>query len=349
MNITIKPYSKEYAKQCADLLQYLWRENENERNLRFNWAYNKCPNFSKPLSVIAINEKGEVVGFRGYFLNSFLIYNKEFVVAQITDTVVSPKARRMGVFQRMNEYSLKLLAENNIPFILNLSPSWPPYYGYKKIDFKDLAPFHSLYRFSILNLIKKKLLRKSRISWINKKEQSLKDKEIIVTQQIDDIILKQLTSLTVNGGIKSSLHFENIKWRTERPGRNYVYTYSLDSRDKLSSFMMLSTKDFFSYNLGLFLYKKSSDIKDSFTLFKKIYKPTIVSAWDFAIDQGRRKVLKKIGMIKIPFINKMRNNPPSMIRTLEIDKEGKLDWKINDIDIQEINNWSINKLDLDSF
>ena len=54
MNITIKPYSQEYAKQCADLEQHLWKEDEKGRESRFDWAYTNCPVHEKPLCVIVV-------------------------------------------------------------------------------------------------------------------------------------------------------------------------------------------------------------------------------------------------------------------------------------------------------
>ena len=159
MGITIKPYSQEYAKQCADLEQYLWKEDEQGREIRFDWAYTNCPVHEKPLCVIAVDENDEVMGFRGYFMNKYVIGNTETLVAQLSDTVVSDKARRQGIFQKMTNFSLQYLKDNGVSSIINLSPSWPPYHGYKKISFEDLSQFHSKYKFGICNLINQKLLK----------------------------------------------------------------------------------------------------------------------------------------------------------------------------------------------
>lgn len=351
MNITIKPYSHEYAKQCADLEQYLWKEDKQGREARFDWAYTNCPVYEKPLCVIAVNENDEVLGFRGYFLNKFVVNGNNVFVAEICDTVVSPKARRQGVFQKMTNYSLPYLKENGVKMILDLGPSWPPYHGYKKIGFEDLEQFHSKYRFSICNLIGQKLFKKDRSGWNERKEinQSMNGLTFHVSQSVDDSVISQVNGLSSTARIYSSLAFDILKWRTTRPGKHYVYVYAMDDLGKLHSFAMFKTKDYFNYDLGLYLSDEMDTFVQLFHLFKKEYKAATVAAWDFALDEKSNGMLKKIGMFSIPFINKIRKNPPALIRTLQTDQDGNLDWNIGGMDIRKVENWTINKLDLDSF
>ena len=54
-------------------------------------------------------------------------------------------------------------------------------------------------------------------------------------------------------------------------------------------------------------------------------------------------------MYSIPFINKIRKNPPALIRALQENEDGSLNWIINGVDIRNIENWTISKIDLDSF
>ena len=351
MQVNIKPYSSEYAKKCADLEQYLWKEDKRGREIRFDWAYTNCPVHEKPLCVIAVDENDEVLGFRGYFLNKYVIGNKETLVAQLSDTVVSDKARRQGIFQKMTNFSLQYLKDNSVSSILNLSPSWPPYHGYKKIGFEDLYQFHSKYKFGICNLINQKLLKKNRISWSERGEvcRSIKGLTLYVSQHVDDSVISLVNSLSSTKKIHSSLVLNILKWRTMRPGKHYVYAYALDDLGKLHSFIMFRTTDYFNYDLGLYLSDETDTFVQLFHLFKKEYKPAAVAAWDFALDEKCRNLLDRVGMVSIPFINKIRKNPPALIRTLQTDQDGNLDWIIGGMDIRKVENWTINKLDLDSF
>ena len=352
MNITIKPYSKEYAKQCADLQKYLWKEDKQGREERFDWAYDKNPNNTEPLSLIAVNENDEVLGFRGYFLNRFFVNNEELLVAQIADTVVSKKARRRGIFQKMNNHSIEYLSEKNVPFLLNIGPSWPPYYGYKKIGFEDLAPFHSKYRFSLINLLNCKLFKIDRCKWrenIREFEKKVDNKTYIISNKISDNTLSQIETFKKINPISSFLTISNLKWRSKRPNRNYIYAYVLDNEGVLISFVMFKTNDFYNYDIGLLLTKETKTIKLLMQLFRRKYKPAVIAAWDFALHEKDKLVLKKLGMYSIPFINKIRKNPPALIRALQENEDGSLNWIINGVDIRNIENWTISKIDLDSF
>ncbi len=351
MNITIKPYSQEYAKQCADLEQHLWKEDEKGREIRFEWAYTNCPVHEKPLCVIAVNEEDEVLGFRGYFLNKYRIGNEEFLVAQLSDTVVSVKARRQGIFQKMTDFSLDYLKDNGASLIINLSPSWPPYHGYKKISFEDLGQFHSKYKFGFCSLFNAKLLKKSRANWNERGETKMSKKGLTlhVLQNVDDPIVSQANNLLSTTRIHSSLAFDILKWRTVRPDKHYVYVYALDDSGKLHGFVMFKTGDYFNYDLGLYLSDETDTFIQLFRLFKMEYKPATVAAWNFALDDNSHKLLRKVGMISIPFINKIRKNPPALVRTLQTYEDGSLNWNIGGVDIRKVENWTINKFDLDSF
>ncbi len=351
MEITIKPYSSEYAKQCAELEQYLWKEDNIGREIRFDWTYSNCPNYSKPLSVVAVNEDNEVIGFRGYFLNIYFLNNRKCVIAQLSDTVVSDKARRLGVFQKMTDFSLNYLSNNDVKFILNLSPSWKPYHGYKKIGFEDLAHFHSRYKFNLWYLCLYKILKKNRSNMDGKNEYSNEQKGIkyFITNKVADEILQQVSNLDKTSGIHSSMNFENLKWRTNRPNRKYIYVYAIDENGKLHSFIILKTKNYYTYDIGIMKYDNSKILRTSFNYFYKMYKPAVIVAWDFAIDKEDKKILNKLNMYSIPFINKIRKNPPALIRTLQYNEDGSMNWLINGIDIRKVENWSISKIDLDSF
>ena len=97
------------------------------------------------------------------------------------------------------------------------------------------------------------------------------------------------------------------------------------------------------------LYNNSKILKKLFKTFCHNYRPAAIAAWDFALDEKNHKMLRMLGMHSIPFINKIRKNPPVLVRTLQTNQDGDLNWIVNGIDIRKVENWSISKLDLDSF
>lgn len=351
MNITIKPYSQEYAAQCAQLERYLWKENDEERKIRFNWSYIKSPLSENPLCVIAVKEDDEVIGFRGYFLNKFLVNGREVLTAEICDTVVAPEFRRQGVFQKMNKFSLSYLKNNGVEMIIDLGPSWPPYHGNKKLGFEDLSHFHSKYKFGIISILKDKLFRFKRNNWIigSTSHYNAGNVTYSITSEIDNLIISQIEKLDVSSKIHSSQRPDILQWRFSRPGHTYIYAYALDMSNNLLAFIMFSTNDNFNFQMGFSLYNNIGVVKRLFKRFINVCKPSTIAAWDFATDKNTQEFLRKTGFISLPFINKIRNNPPSLVRTLLTNEDGSLNWNIEGVDIRKVENWAINKFDLDSF
>ena len=212
------------------------------------------------------------------------------------------------------------------------------------------SQFHSKYKFGFGSILSEKSFRKKR-SWKERKETVVSMKGITyhIASSIDQSVIAQVEQLVSTSHIHSSLSIDILKWRTSRPGKDYLYAYTMDASDKLYSFMILSTVDYYNYNLGLFLSDHPETFKLLFRLFRKEYKPSTIAAWDFAMDDSSRKLLNKVGMVSIPFINKIRKNPPALVRTLQTNEDGSLNWNIGGVDIRKVENWTINKFDLDSF
>ena len=235
--------------------------------------------------------------------------------------------------------------------VIDLGPSWPPYHGYKKIGFEDLSLFHSKYKFGIGSILAEKLFRKNRSNWSERNQTSRLKKGLTlhVSQKVDDSVISQVNSLSSTSRIRSVLTFDILKWRTIRSGKQYVYAYATEDSGKLQGFVMFRTADYFHYDLGLFLSYEFDVFLQLFRFFKKEFKPATVAAWDFALDETSRQLLKKLSMVSIPFINKIRKSPPALVRTLQTNEDGSLNWTIGGVDIRKVENWTINKFDLDSF
>lgn len=351
MNIHIKPYSDEYAKKCAYLERYLWHEDDRGRELRFAWTYADNPIAKMPLCVIAVDDKDDVVGFRGCFLNHFWVNDEVILTAELCDAVVSETVRKQGVFQKMTTFLLTHLKDNGIRMVLDLGPSWIPYYSNKKQGFEDLSAFHSKYSFSLSNIFIERILKRDRMKWKQMESITLTINNCIyhLTNSVDKAIIGQIDNLVNTSKIHASLSSDILSWRFVRPGKNYVFCYVTDVANNLLSFMLLSTSDFYNYQLGFIVCKETSTFSRLFDLFKKKYKPSTVAVWDFALDGYLKSLITMVGMKSLPLINKFRKNPPSLIRTLQTNVDNSLDWNIAGMDIRKVENWAINKFDLDSF
>ena len=265
--IRIEPFKIEYAAGCAELLRFLWKGDKKEREERFKWAYLQNPFSDEVLSVIAITENNEVVGFRGYFISEFKKENKNFLIAFIADTVVHEKIRRQGIFERMNIFSFDFLHQHGINIILNLTPSWPPYYGYKKLGFKDLSDFKSKYAFYPINHIK-----------INHKKTNIKNiyiekkqKNIVYTlsNQLPLKIARQIKNLSKESNLfEANLSETNLIWRSQRPSANYLYAYATNGDNMIAFYWFKKINNIYHIGLCSFSSLKPAFIYINFSFLK---------------------------------------------------------------------------------
>ncbi|HBO05945.1 MULTISPECIES: GNAT family N-acetyltransferase [Bacteroides] len=350
MEYTIKLYTEDYFEQCADIERYLWKEDLEGRKMRFDWTYHKNPNYNKCLSTIAVTSDNEVVGFRGIFLNKFIIGEKSEVVAQICDTVIIPSARKQGLFSKMNRFSIDVLRKEGIKLILDTGPSWIPYYGNKKIGFVDLIPLRHMYDFSWGRILKERLFgfqeNFHNTSNIEIVKSGIKYK---ITDSLSDKEIQSIYVLDRSGTIHSSVDSDNLKWRMTRTNKFYRFVQAFDANDVLLSFLMLSSTDLKDFNLGLVLYSDENYVEKSYYFFRRYCRPTEVLVWKPEGDVSESKLLKKLGFYTIPFLHRIRKTPPSLVYSLQCDKTGEINWEINGINVLKANSWNLRKLDLDSF
>ena len=350
MEYTIKLYTSEYFEQCADIEKYLWKEDINGRKERFLWTYHQNPNYHKCLSVIAITSENEVVGFRGIFINKFIVGGKSELVAQIGDTVIVPKARKHGLFSKMNRYAIENLKLEGIKIVLDTGPSWTPYYGNKKLGFEDLTPITQMYNISILRILKEKLFGRENTSVKMNNIEVLNNKIVYkITDTLSDYEIENICAMDNSDNIYSKLDYDNLKWRISRTNKYYKFIQSFDSNGSLLSFIMLSTTDMRVYNIGLMLYINRFYVEKSFSLFKRYCKPIEVLAWKPMNNSTDLKTFHKMGLFAIPLLKYIKKNPPALIYSLQNDSNGNIDWYVNGINILDCNNWNLRKLDLDSF
>jgi hypothetical protein len=350
MEIEIKPFVERYSEQCADLLQYLWKEDSAGRLERFKWAYLQNPNTKDAVTaVIAVNENDEVLGFRGYHTLSVYFGNQERRVAYIADTVVSPNARRQGILQKMTSYSFQFLLNNGIYCISNLGPSWPPYHGYKKLDFVDLHEFTSRYKIYAIRLVISKLFKCKVNSFNDKVLEKRGNVTYFLSRSVpDDTILSQINDFKKKGIIMPCRNLDVLKWKAYHPNTKYVFAYALDENNVLKSFLWFKTYGNGVYNLGLYQHDDKKIFRRCYKLFNSICAPIIVAAWDWAITEQSKKSLNELHFYKIPFLNRLRKNPPAIVRTLVVSDNG-LKWDLDGIDIRRACNWIVDKIEGDSF
>ena len=232
--------------------------------------------------------------------------------------------------------------------ISDLGPSWPPYYGYKKLGFEDLCQFRSRYYVRLDYFIGNKLLG-SRLNTNFSRSKTVENITYCVSDHAPEGVLSQLPATSHEGKIESIKDINNLLWKGSHPSAHYVYAYALNTRGELQSLYWLKTSDGMTYNMGLHFAQDNKMAKRLFRYFVRVCKASAVAAWSFALDANDQQLLKTLRMFKIPFINTIRKNPPVIVRSLKTKEDGSIDWMINGLDIRKPENWIINKYDGDSF
>ena len=351
-NIRIVPFEEKYADACAQLLGHLWKRDPERRRALFRWKYLENPNRPAPLCLIALNEKDEVIAFRGYTADTVKMGAERHRVAKIADMTVHPSYRRRGLFERMTRLSADHLYTQGVGLILGLSPSWPTYYGYQKIGGEELSPFKSLFRFGFISGAKHALSH-----WFGRlrrpapgtflREKTKDGYRYVLSDKLDPELAARIMALQrLERPVGTELSGEALVWHGKSPAARYVYAYACNPAGEPAAFFLLRTTDGFGYQLGCALFGDDKCAKELFRFFSRTMRPSVVAVWSFALAESRRRLLKKLGFWSIPFLWKMRKNPPVVaIRT----DARKKDWDIGGVNIRDIGSWEIDKLDNDSF
>lgn len=332
MKITTKPFESKYREGVVDVLQHLWHEGRDERFAHFDWLYFGNPSHPEPLAVVAVNENDEVMGFRGWVPGIVKINGNEYLVARAADVVVSPKARRQGVFSKMTVYSLSYLKENSVHAILNLSSNSQSNPGYRKLGWIAITQLNIWYRILMPSLLhsKQKIL--------NDKIQLIFGKHSV---SLYPYIPKGLIAAE-SEGLAFSMEDGQLDWYANRPYKKYITLTANNAEGKLDALYIVEIEE----KMARLLYFYCKD--PSHTRFFKILQPYIgryiISAWGWALSERNKSLLKKMGFVRIPFYERIKKKPPILVRSIG-DPEDDNNWKIEGKDIRDINCWNIHQID----
>ena len=333
MEIIIKPFEPKYREGVVDVLQFLWHEEQDERFAHFDWLYYENPNHPETLAVVAVDENDEVMGFRGWVPGIIKIDGNVFIVARAADVVVSPKARRQGVFSKMTVSSLSYLKDKGVHAILNLSSNSQSNPGYRKLGWVTMAKKNIWYQLLLP-------------SFLSSKEYILKDKVQIKCGRHSVFLfpyIPQGLRIPTSNELSFSMEDGQLDWYAKRPCTKYVTLTAYNEVGNLDALYIVDIEEKMA-RLLYFYCNDTTNSKKYFGLLKPYIGRRIISAWGWALSEKNTKLLKKLGFIEIPFYEKIREKPPILVRSIG-DSNNDNNWKIGGRDIRDCDNWNINKID----
>lgn len=332
MIIDIKPYEEKYRTGVVELLQYLWPWNEQKRQERFDWEYVGNPSHPEPLAVIALNEKDEVLGFRGWVPGIVNSNGRQYLVARAADAIVSPKGRRQGVFTKMTLFSLDYLRKNGVVAILNLTSNEQSNPGNLKLGWQTIGKLNIWCNFVWPHV--KKPLQETVI--IKKNDYQI---------ELMPYIPSDLNVVANTERIFFSMGEGQLGWIGKMPGKRFLTALSRKSDGTIDNVFV------FGLGLGrktpLFFMnvKDESSAGNTFREARKFLTTGIISAWGMALEEKNASFLKKVGFIRIPFFEKLRKDPPILVRSVH-EPEMVSGWLLEKKDIREIYNWQLMIIDM---
>jgi GNAT superfamily N-acetyltransferase len=101
----------EGEKQLLDLFRVSFGQNMSAE--LWDWKYLRNPlTFAAPEVIVAL-DNGKIVGARPFLLTEMWLDNEKVRAAQHCDTMVHPEYRNKGIFNRMGQFAIQYLKDND--------------------------------------------------------------------------------------------------------------------------------------------------------------------------------------------------------------------------------------------
>lgn len=328
MEYIVKPYESKYREGVVAVLQHLWHHTHAENSALFDWEYRGNPCYPGSLSVVAVNDRDEVIAFRGWVPGIVKVNGEEFVVVRAADAVVAPQARRQGVFTKMTVFSLKYLKEKGVRAIINLSSNEESNPGNRKLGWQILANKNIWYQWSFT--FKEHILE-------SEVQMNVGDHSVFLYPYIPLEL-----SVPASDDLSFSMEDGQLDWYAKQPGRHFFTLVAYQDDGKLKALFVVE-KAGKRASLQFFYTHAPSDVQ-----FFKILKPYIgngvISAWGWALSEKNKALLKKMGFYQIPFYERLRKKPPILVRSTG-DPNNEDSWRLGGKDIRDCRNWNIQQID----
>lgn len=339
-------YRPEFRPQVVSLMQFLWGSNTETNWSYFKWKYEDNPYTESPLGIVVL-QKGEVVGFRGYFAIRLEVgeKNNNFIALFPGDTCVHPDHRRSGLSVAMGNLAMKEYAPRYRLFF-NTSCTRSSLPGYQKMGFSPLVPKVYLTRCSLLGLIKYILAARENLPLSASQIQFGKFDNILVSNQPSPEAMSSLVAAQNQKGsvIRLSQDEDYFRWRFCNPLNKYVFYYFMKEDFPTAYVVMgISPNNQRGYVLD-YAEKEGSVLREIFKYITKAKRFNLLSIYNFCLDDTLRHALKGLGfkthgLVRI-IERKLHGELPLLIRPVK-ESLMESDFFIDGIDSRKIENWSL--------
>jgi GNAT superfamily N-acetyltransferase len=311
MQIEYKWYDDSHKDGVIDVLRFLWELSKEDRTKLFVWKYLQNPTIDKTIAFVAVID-GEVIGFRGYFPQYYIVDGKKELILSVSDTVVNPNYRRKGIFVGLTQFTEAEIKNNyNTACYLNLTPSWPTIPGYEKIGWKTIRKKSFFTYFSLFNIL----------SWANVLFSNLNRYRIKTSE---DPLEYKINHLYSNKLDRMNIYFDEIslQWRYQNPNRKYKFVYLLDKKDNIKGFLSFIESEGENVVIIDYYYSNINDFNCLISLFNVTIKPKKSTFWSFAIPGKEKWIILLNGYL--PIVNVLNLLKPKLVLPFLVKKNVSL-------------------------
>nr|WP_321400040.1 hypothetical protein [uncultured Desulfobacter sp.] len=240
--IKIIQYSKEYKERLLSFMSFLWKNAaDEEKRKKFEWRYELNPAQMEDYMFLALNN-GQIVGFRSFVVQDFILDQKIIKVLVGADGIVHPDFRKLGLLKRFNLKSIEvfsfqfervqgiilILSANKIPTIANQKQGWQRTTGLKKYA----------YKISLLNIFKTvffKIDQQTRHKRIKHRNLEIE----VLTELKEDLLAAYFIKNRFKDKIVNYRTAKFYRWRyleDRNLDRSYIYAYK---NGELAGFLII--------------------------------------------------------------------------------------------------------------
>ena len=324
----------------------------------WEWKYINNPIASSSPEVIVACDGGKIVGARPFLPTELRVNNEKILAAQHCDTMVHPKFRNQGLFNRMGEYSLQYLKEHD--YVLSYGfPGPMSRAGFLRQGYRVVVPTEIMFRpINYQRIFSKKLNRDNLGSVlgyvcdkviINKKRPVLKVDHIEV-KIFDSYVqeLEAIESLKKTKVIEYVRGEKNLRWRFDQhPEHKYKYiTATIDGT--LYGYAVISVQEQANgLNYGMIIdYVVKNEHPECFgaLMEKAIIELAktgcdLIMTWAFSEPGLKEELRKRFGFSSTSSFPYNRFIDPGYFEAISLN-----DQTMRGINIYDKNNWLITQI-----
>jgi len=358
-------YDKSFKEELYDFLIYDpgWNTLKNEEKKRkFEWIYGNPPYTKIPITYLAL-DNNKIVGHRVFILQKFMI-NNEFLFGIPTGGLIHPNYRRMGLFSKIIDFSMKDLSDNtDVKLILSLSPNAPACKALQKNGYLPIGTREKIYLLSPKNFFKRIIISNFEKKFMDY-SYKLKNLEINITNDLRMNEIIYLMSIFNNcGKLRNVRDSQFYEWRFRDSPYDMLYIYVYEC-DEMVGFLSLEKQriTFYSRYLEYYILIEYGYINKYYfeKLLEIIHKLPIpaIMAYTFTRSIEEKLIFRKYGFLDsnnymLKLVEKILNTdrildtnlPGAMIKPVS-KKIKDNSFILDEKDIRLEKNWSLFRSDV---